>query len=265
MKIRYISDIHIEFHKPHKVEKFIQKIPSGLNEDHILSEICILAGDIGNPYQKSYDLFMEYISKNFKKVFYITGNHEYYSYKNNRYTIEETNSYLVEYFKKFNNITFLNNTYEIYEGYCFIGTTLWSHISNRACCINDVYEIPELTITKYNKLHEECKQFLKEAIANANAANKNTKCIVITHHCPTYNVINEKYKILRMMPYNQWFASDIFESISLENKKKIKCWFYGHTHTPSHMIIDNIDILCNSIGYPNENSSTNFNKTYCLS
>lgn len=253
MKIRYISDIHIEFQKPHKVEKFIESIPSGLND----AEICVLAGDIGNPYQKRYDLFMEYISKNFKKVFYITGNHEYYSDRINSYTIEETNNYLVEYFKKFNNITFLNNTYEDYEGYRFIGTTLWSRISNSAYCINDTYEISHFTINKYNKLHDECTQFLQEAIANAN-----TKCIVITHHCPSYNVINEKYKTLRMMPYNQWFASDIFESISLEDKKKIKCWFYGHTHTPSHMIIDNIDLLCNPIGYPNENSNTNFNKTF---
>jgi len=42
------------------------------------------------------------------------------------------------------------------------------------------------------------------------------------------------------------------------NKEKIKCWIYGHTHTPSNTIINGIPFLCNSIGYPNENNKLNF-------
>ena len=54
MRVRYFSDLHLEFIKPNKIEKFIKKIPPGIDE------ICILAGDIGNPYQstnlKAYDV-----------------------------------------------------------------------------------------------------------------------------------------------------------------------------------------------------------------
>ena len=82
MKVRYFSDLHLEFIKPNKIEEFIRKIPSGINE------ICILAGDIGNPYQTNYNIFMKFISNNFKKTFYITGNHEYY---NKKKKIQETN------------------------------------------------------------------------------------------------------------------------------------------------------------------------------
>jgi hypothetical protein len=67
MKLRYLSDLHLEFIKPNKIENFIKKIPSGIDE------ICILAGDIGNPYQPNYDIFMNFISKNFKKTFVIAG------------------------------------------------------------------------------------------------------------------------------------------------------------------------------------------------
>ena len=74
MKLRYISDLHLEFLKPHKVEKFIKQIPSGLDE------ICVLAGDIGNPFKQHYDMFMKFVRKNFKKVFVIAVNHEYYNY-----------------------------------------------------------------------------------------------------------------------------------------------------------------------------------------
>jgi len=59
--IRYLSDLHLEFIEPNKIEQFIEKIPSGIEE------ICILAGDIGNPYQSNYNIFMEFISNNFKK------------------------------------------------------------------------------------------------------------------------------------------------------------------------------------------------------
>jgi hypothetical protein len=53
--IRYLSDLHLEFIDPNKIEQFIKKIPSGVDE------ICILAGDIGNPYQSNYNIFMEFI------------------------------------------------------------------------------------------------------------------------------------------------------------------------------------------------------------
>ena len=58
MKLRYFSDLHLEFIKPTQIQHFIKKIPSGHDK------ICILAGDIGNPHQSNYDTFMKFISKN---------------------------------------------------------------------------------------------------------------------------------------------------------------------------------------------------------
>ena len=62
MKLRYISDLHLEFLKQHKVDNQIKQIPSGLDE------ICILAGDCGNPFKQHYDMFMKFVSKNFKNI-----------------------------------------------------------------------------------------------------------------------------------------------------------------------------------------------------
>ena len=241
MKLRYFSDLHLEFIKPNKIETFIKKIPSGIDE------ICILAGDIGNPYQTNYYIFMDFISKNFKKTFIIAGNHEYYNKTKN---IEETNIFLKEYFQKFNNISFLDNNYENYNGYCFIGTTLWSKITNPIYEINDVYSIPNFDYIKYNKLNIKSVKFLDDALNNNN-------CIVITHHMPSGSLIDKKYKTANMINYNQWFYCDLDKLID-EKKNKIKCWFYGHTHTPSNVLINEIPFLCNPIGYPNENVKVNF-------
>jgi predicted phosphohydrolase len=242
MKLRYISDLHLEFINPDKIEQFIRKIPSGMEE------ICILAGDVGNPYQSNYDTFMQFISKNFKKTFVIPGNHEYY---NKTKTIQETNDFMKEYFQKFNNISFVNNNYEYYDNYCFIGTTLWSKITNPSYEINDVYSIPNFDYIQYNRLNMLSVDFLEDALQN------NENCVVITHHVPSNSLIDIKYKVTKMLPYNQWFYCNMDEIIET-HKNKIKCWIYGHTHSPSNIIINEIPFLCNPIGYPNENSKINF-------
>ena len=245
MKIRYISDIHLEFINPNKIEKYLKRIEP--NKD----DIYVCAGDIGDPYKYHYDIFMKYMSKNFKKVFVIAGNHEYY---NNDKDINETDEYLDEYFKRYDNISYLNNSYEYYEGYCIIGTTLWSKITNPQYEINDVKRIRNFDYIEYNRLNKKCVKFLEETV------NINTKCIIITHHMPSSSLINEKYRTPNMLPYSQWFYSNMDNFIE-KNKDKILCWIYGHTHMPSEEMINDIQFICNPIGYPNENKDNNYNKS----
>lgn len=243
--IRYFSDLHLEFIKPNKINKFISKIPVGMDE------ICCIAGDIGNPFSSNYDIFMKFMSCSFKKVFVIAGNHEYYNDKN----MEETKEFMKKYFKQFTNISFLDNSCEMYENKCFIGTTLWSKITNQKYKINDVKFIPELSCEKYNQLNLECVSFLEEHL------KKNENCVVLTHHLPSFKLIDEKYKTIDMSPYNQWFACDLDKLIETYHTK-ILCWIYGHTHTPAEHIINSTHFLCNPIGYPNENLKNNFQKTF---
>ena len=71
-KFQYISDIHLETH--HNTSKNIfEKIlkPS--------APYLVLCGDIGYPGAELYKPFLEYCSKNFERVFYIAGNHEFYN------------------------------------------------------------------------------------------------------------------------------------------------------------------------------------------
>lgn len=248
MKIRYFSDLHLEFIEPRKIEKILQQIISGKDE------ICICAGDIGNPHHKNYDTFMHFMSNNFKKVFVIPGNHEYY---HKTKTITETDEFLENYFKKFDNISFLNNTYEYYEDHCFIGTTMWSKIIKPQYEINDVYNIPDFDYIQYNRLNMISVDFLEDTLEN------NNNCIVITHHMPSNSLIDVKYKNSKMLPFNQWFYCDMDNMIE-KNNNKIKAWFYGHTHIPLTTFIHNIPFLCNPIGYPNENTKNDFTKTVSL-
>ena len=75
MKLIYLSDLHLELITDNKLDTFISQISLGVDE------ICVLAGDIGNPYEPNYDKIMTFINVNFKKSFVIAGNHEYYNKK----------------------------------------------------------------------------------------------------------------------------------------------------------------------------------------
>ena len=251
MLIRYISDIHLEFIKPNVVKQFIEQIPLAQS-----NEICVLAGDIGIIHSalQSYDIFIKFISQTFKKTFVITGNHEYY---NKKYTINQTNEIMTNYFDQYKNITFLNNQYEIYDNYCFIGSTMWSNITDFRYKINDISKIPQFNCLEYNELNKRCVDFIKDSL------NKNDNCVVITHHMPSETLIHPKYQTYEFQLYSKWFFCDM-DDIIKQNKDKIKVWIYGHTHTPSIHLIHNVPIVCNPIGYPNENKFHDLNKTILL-
>lgn len=106
LKIQIYSDIHIELYNSYpKIEP--------------LCDYLFLAGDINIKTKKTFIEFFDYCSKNWKKTFYILGNHEYWikskHFKKIEYEYEEffknnyTNVYLLN-----NSSILLNNNIEIY-------------------------------------------------------------------------------------------------------------------------------------------------------
>ena len=70
MKIQYCSDLHLELEKN---SKYLKNNPLSVNGD-----ILILAGDIIPLHDKFFnDSFFKFISDNYKKVFWVPGNHEF--------------------------------------------------------------------------------------------------------------------------------------------------------------------------------------------
>ena len=244
MLVQYLSDIHLEFmSKPPKIKA--------------LAEVLCLAGDIGYPHSGIYSLFLKQMSALFKKVFLIAGNHEYYSSdKYSLHTIEETNqkiqSVITEH--ELHNVTFLNNSYELYDDVLFVGTTLWSKIPsmnmNDICLMNDFKQIEGLTYDTYNILHIKSCNFIADTLASVKKEDiyKDKKIVMMTHHLPSFNLIDEKHAY---SDTNCFYASKC-DAYFVE---PIKAWIYGHTHTPNKTIINTIKFVCNPKGYPSENTA----------
>jgi predicted phosphodiesterase len=239
MHIQYISDIHLEFLSRLLKEKRFSPC----------ADILCLAGDIGYPSKPLYREFLKHVSGLYKKVFLITGNHEYYTCKSMEDVHGQIQRIIADH--RLTNVSFLDNSYEDYEGVRFVGSTLWSRIPDvPKVLINDFHAIPGMTVELYNELHTVACEFLQSSVV----VDSPLPVVVMTHHLPSMELIDEKYK--DYVDYNLFFASDCSNLL----KDPIKVWISGHTHTGYDKPIRGVHCVCNPVGYPSENPIGDFNK-----
>ena len=185
MRIQYCSDLHLEFRKN---GDFLHANPLAPS-----AEILVLAGDIIplTVLDKHQD-FISFVSDNFKEVYWIPGNHEYYNYD-----IGKMNISFVEDIRK--NVHLINNHIVIIDNVTLIFSTLWTHINpqNEGRVHHDVSDFyvikingKLLTPSYYNMMHSQSLAFLKSALADKRSGDS----MVITHHVPTLLNYPEKYK-----------------------------------------------------------------------
>jgi len=253
-KLQYISDIHLEY-----LNTFPRIKP--------IAPHLALLGDIGNPFLSNYHELLTYTSYNWEKIFILTGNHEYW--QENK-TMQEVDEHIQSLSTSYKNIFFLNNnTHMVTPEYMILGTTLWSHIQSepktlfgddisilinkqqhiRWNNINSIYNhntnwlINELNLVKSQNI----------LIHNDNHNNnmvtqkcKPIKCIMLTHHLPTYQLIHSKY---RNSPYQDRFASNLEDLIT----DPVIAWLCGHSHIIMNIMINGIPCAINAYGYSKQN------------
>ena len=246
LRIQYASDIHLEC---------LKKIP----KIQVMADVLCLAGDIGYPFSGIYKDFLIKMSTSFKKVFLIAGNHEYYNKDREVHTIEQIQEKIKSVIAENNlkNVSFLNRTTEDYNGVTFVGATLWSDITHLNMpdtrMMNDFNCIQKMDFQRYHKLHREDYKFLSGAVQPA--LNKDKKMVIMTHHMPSFDFIDDKYTLdIRYKPLNAFFATDCSDLF----QPPVKAWIYGHTHTPGLHIKDGITFACNPKGYPIESQTMFF-------
>jgi predicted phosphohydrolase len=251
MKIQYCSDLHLEFDQN---SKYLSNIPLDVNGD-----ILILAGDIIPLHDEFFNNpFFNFISDNYKQVFWVPGNHEYY------YTDISVFS------RKYNNnlrgnINIVSNIQLQYENVNFIFTSLWSKISikNEKIIEQSVSDFDCISLKNrkinagdFNNLHNECLNFLKNSLKNT----KN-KTVVVTHHMPSA-LCNSPLQ--NRSPINEAFCVELTEFIENCNAD---FWLFGHSHfNQKPLYIGNTILLTNQLGYIhcNEHSSFRHNAFFSI-
>lgn len=244
MKIQFASDLHLEFpENRHYLEQNPIK-PTG--------DVLILAGDIV-PFvqlEKYLDFFKQW-SDQFRKVWWVPGNHEYY-----RSDITQRSKTLME---KILPNCFLVNQVTLIEGNIrLIFTTLWSNIGpifkwDIEKGFSDFRLIRHhndpFTIAHYNALHQECLDFLEKELSETWSG----KTVVVTHHCPTFTRYPSQFL---GSPFNEGFATELKDKIL---QWKPDYWIYGHVHhSDPDYYLGKTRMLCNTLGYVELNEHGSF-------
>lgn len=250
MRIQYCSDLHLEF--DHNSRYMIR------NPLIVSGDILILAGDIVPLHDHFLNhSFFGFIASQYKKVFWIPGNHEFY----HRDMAEFSSSYSIPLRS---NIHIVHNVDLVYEGIRFVFSTLWSEISkpNEKLIENGVSDFEcisnrdkKLKAAGFNKLHAGSLEFLRQALET-----RSDKTVVVTHHLPSSMCNDPAHK---SSPINEAFCVDLTGFIE---SSRANFWIYGHSHfNQKPLYIGDTIVLTNQLGYVHHDEHQTFRHNAYLS
>lgn len=245
MKIQFASDLHLEFPAN---SKFLKSNP--LQQ---IGDILILGGDIV-PFRimEQFKDFFKFCSDNFETTYWIPGNHEYYH--------SELGNRIGQFKEEIESNVFLLNNQVIDKAETrIILSTLWTPISSEKAWyiqngLNDYRLIKDkdsyITTSRSTELFNENLAFIQKSVST----NLQKKCVVVTHHVPTFTDYPKEY---RNSNINEAFATDLNEFIK---NSTIDYWMYGHHHRNiPDFKIGNTELLTNQLGYVSHNEHFDFN------
>ena len=240
MKFQILSDQHIEFSK--NLKYFI-------NRCHPRADNLIIAGDLC-PHKDPirYNFINNRILPKWKNTILIPGNHEFYGsdikdefFGSQEQTFEHVNG---------NKLEYVNNKVIELHGIYFICTTLWSYVDPVNAFeiqngVNDYHQIEHLTVEVMNDFHAANREFFVDAL---NTIPEGKRCVVISHHVPSYNFISKRWRGNRL---NDAFSADM-DVFIMQYGHKISRWIHGHSHDYLDEIVNGIRFIRNPMGYPQE-------------
>ena len=223
----YVSDLHID----HWHEEYSSLTPLGLTKNfpmkwkNIKSEILIIAGDVSDDLELTYQYIVGVIKPHYKKIFFIDGNHEHnlkmYSH--------------AQIFRKFQDqedIHYLPLDEVIIGDTVFLGYCGWWDFSQSKEINN--YKNYERARLEFFLLRGKLIKYQKDS--------KIKEIVIVTHTVPLPRFVREKD-----YDYNSNF-------IEFTQKKysKIKRWVFGHAHQFYDLNLHGIDYLSNPRGRPED-------------
>ena len=270
-KIYYASDLHLEYHDPEDLDSPFYMYSNPVMAEEYSKSYLILAGDICQIYEKQkFQTFFSIVTKIFKSIIYVTGNHEYHKVVLGDILISQG-------VYKYANLYFLQNDFIEFpeDRIRFYGTTLWTQLDpspenniiaeksgSDFCTIKNPFPLAH---THYITRKGTAKIFEKQ-FTNLKfdlTSDSELKTIVVTHHTPLIEIIqpwiqlNEK----KFTPLAYLYASDIKSELVNLN---FDYWIFGHSHSTYEYELELINkkkgiFKSNPYGYFGSNKKFNTN------
>jgi predicted phosphodiesterase len=245
MKVQIISDIHLE-HYPDDFRDFEQIIKSEPGCD-----ILFLAGDIGNIKYETYKPFLDYVSNNWKEIYYVLGNHEFYSglkinqAKTYEDTLLEYRELILEYWNIYLLTELDDDIFHIWDEdtgmlYFIIGNIGWSFVNFNDDEIKKYINDGKYIYTKdeTNKIKTvDNNWFLNkhlDCLKNLRIINKNNTCQNFNKLCDIEDIyadkiVDVKFICLTHFPFSEFEKTS--HSKYHSQKKELQDYFCNNFDT----------------------------------
>lgn len=231
MRIQYASDLHIDTQET-RLGDILKPV----------ADVLILAGDIGNPFHRSYKILLKWCMYRWDYVILVPGNHEYHDH-----SIEAGRKRLKKICSRYGIYLMDNDHMYLSKDIVVIGSTLWSYIPQKSeqeviNGVSDYHRIKGLTIEAVNRLHMDNREWLSWIIQQCQECKI---VIVVSHHAPVDQVTSAP--MFRGQLKTCAYSSDctgLMEGVDL--------WIFGHTHYNTTFIHGDTVVTSNQRGYRNE-------------
>lgn len=249
MKFRLYDDLHTEFAKFDQWPK-----------DNCKDIVLLLAGDIGVGIGALG--MVESMCEHYQDVILVPGNHEYY-----HNIISDVDDQWSAVADSIDNFHYLQNKTMVIDDVRIIGGTMWTslqqgdwwHAFNASQKMNDYHiiryrceqtgNVRTFDTFTSKKLFSQFKLHLEKELSTAH----NGKTVVVTHHAPSEQSVEEKFKGSSL---NCAFYEDMTRYMFLDNAPNF--WCHGHMHSSSDYVVGNTRIIANPRGYAGDG----INKTF---
>ena len=232
----------------HDNMRFMKSLPL-----EVVGDVLVIAGDVVYLVDTTIPhlRFWKWASENYRQVLMVAGNHEYY---NNGDIAAQGESWQKMFLP---NVGYYHNKVVRIDNVDFILSTLWSKIPSvdEFAIQNGMNDYAQILYNKHrlipqniNDEYERNLSFIKKAVMESNAEN----IVVVTHHLPTFEAIEDKHKggVL-----NAAYATELGDFIA---DSRISAWIYGHSHHNTDLMIGNTHLVSNPLGYFFCGENTNF-------
>lgn len=261
MKFQVFSDIHLEFAPwNHPVEGGNVAVLAG----DVFVANSIFRGPNSEKYQTlvpRYEAMIRSLLENFDHIVHINGNHEHY-----HGDINDTSHILLKFVKDLgvgDRFHHLEKEVFVCDGVAFLGTTLWSNLSDPLVKLDAKHGMNDYQII-YNRastgayrsyssrlspddthfIFTQSLNWLKEELTKTDDGIRGR--VVVTHHAPSFESISETYRGHHL---NDCYASNLHDLIH-QAGDKLKFWCHGHVHCSNDYWIGKTRVISNPRGYP---------------
>jgi len=267
MLYRPISDIHREFDRWYfqrwmkkKPELWDIYTPSHLDTDK--DTVLGIAGDMDT--QKYTAKFLIEMSKRFKAVVCVLGNHDYWK-RDLQSHPEQIKKTLA--MAGVTNVHLLDCNSVVIDDVRFIGATLWTDFNKGDSLVlnmaeremNDYFFMRKNNYERRVKPRDLLAEHIRHRDFIFSFAQNDEKMVVLSHHAPCWKSID--FSRYGQGPINYLYATEFGNEIAYSN---FLLWQHGHIHTTHDYPIYNTRIICNPRGYFGDKMNEKFNDKWII-